>query len=354
MNINRNNYQEYLLLYIDGELSAEVEQEVDTFLELNTDIKQEFDDLLNTKLQPEDIAFGDISYLLKSEEKSIVLNNYEEKFLLYVDKEMTATEEQSVETFVLQHPELQSTFTALKNTVLPLEIIQHPNKEELYKKERKPIVFYLQKVAVAAVFIGFVAFMWNSNSNITNTEIATIQANKIVSYSNNIAKKNNAENITLKENNLAVNNPKEEKNINSTTVKNIELEKQKVKNNLAPTVTKNTLQPLTNQSIISQNNQAQVNNTQSLLTTNTITKNSNISNNTPVAFVANKITEVNNSTAKQIVYKSLDDDDNNASIIDDKEVKTSKLKGFFKKAIQAITPKESDNNESKKLFAVTL
>jgi len=80
MNINRNNYEEFLLLYMDGELSAEIEQEVNIFLESNSDIKQEFDDLLNTKLQPEDIAFGDISCLLKSEEASISLNNYEEKF----------------------------------------------------------------------------------------------------------------------------------------------------------------------------------------------------------------------------------------------------------------------------------
>ena len=132
MNINRNNYEEFLLLYIDGELSADVEKEVDAFLESNADVKQEFDDLLNTKLQMEDVSFGDVSCLLKSEEKSIGLNNYEDKFLLYVDNELSDQEKKAVETFVLQHPTLQSTFTTLKNTILPLESIKHPNKEELY------------------------------------------------------------------------------------------------------------------------------------------------------------------------------------------------------------------------------
>jgi len=355
MNINRNNYEAFLLLYIDGELSTKVEQEVATFLKLNADIKLEFDDLLSTKLQLEDVSFGDVSSLLKFEENSICLNNYEEQFLLYVDQEMTRKEEQFVETFVLQHPSLQPSFTTLKNTVLPLETIPHPNKKELFKKERKPIVFYLQRVVVAAVFIGFIAFIWNLSSPKITTEIATLQSNKIVNITNKNTTNKSAEKTILNENIAAITDTKEVRNINIITTKKRQPEKQRNENNLVATVTKNTQQPLNQKSIISQNNQTEINNTQSLTTTNPITNNSNINNNnTFVALAVNNSTSINNSMAKQIIYKSLDDDDNNASLINDKEVKTSKLKVFLKKAIQAITPKESDNNEPKKLFAVTL
>ena len=89
MNINRNNYEEFLLLYIDGELSTTQQKEVEIFLEQHTDIKQELSDLLDTKLQIEEVSFGDISALLKNEINGINLNNYQEHFLLFVDNELS-------------------------------------------------------------------------------------------------------------------------------------------------------------------------------------------------------------------------------------------------------------------------
>ncbi len=361
MNINRNNYQEFLLLYIDGELSAEVEQEVDAFLELNADIKQEFDDLLNTKLQLEDVSFGDVSPLLKFEEKSIGIHNYEEKFLLYVDNELSNQEKHSVETFVLQHPTLQSSFTSLKNTVLPLKTIQHPNKEELYKKERKSIIFYLQRIAVAAVFIGFAAFIWNLNSPSTTTETVATKPNKIIETVNATSTNKSLENSVVKENAVVATNTKEVKNSNTIIVKNTQPEKQKIENNLVATVTKNTQQPLTNQSNIAQNNQPQISNTQTLVINNTITNNSSVnSNNLPATLAVNNSTNntqnSNNYTAKQVIYKSLDGDDENSKsiLVAGEEVKASKLMGLFKKAMKVITPKENADDNSNKLFAVTL
>ena len=76
MNINRLNYEEFLLLYIDGELSSTQQKEVELFLEQHTDIQQEFNDLFDTKLQADEMSFGDVSTLLRKESDSISLNNY--------------------------------------------------------------------------------------------------------------------------------------------------------------------------------------------------------------------------------------------------------------------------------------
>ena len=43
MNINTNNYQEMLLLYIDGELDVDAQKLVEIYIEQNTYAKQEFD-----------------------------------------------------------------------------------------------------------------------------------------------------------------------------------------------------------------------------------------------------------------------------------------------------------------------
>lgn len=165
--INRNNYEEYLLLYIDGELSADERQAVESFLETHTDLKKELQLLQQTILQPEnDIVFDGKNTLYRKGE-GINLRNYQECFLLYVDEELNTSEKEAVETFVLKNPVLQDEFTLLKNTVLPKEPVIFHNKETLYRKEekRRPVVTMLRWASLAAaVMICIIAMLWIFNS----------------------------------------------------------------------------------------------------------------------------------------------------------------------------------------------
>jgi hypothetical protein len=165
--INRNNYEEFILLYIDGELSSAERQAVESFLELHPDLKEEMALLQQTILQPEEIKFSEKDLLYKGEE-GINKGNYQEYFLLYVDEELSAGQKQDVETFVLQNPGLQDEFTLLKQTVLPKEQITFNNKEVLYRKEekRRPVVISMRWASLAAaVLIGIIATVWIVNSS---------------------------------------------------------------------------------------------------------------------------------------------------------------------------------------------
>ena len=62
MNINRNNYEYFFLLYIDNELSVAEKNMVDVFLQQNTDLQPEFDALQNTLLQPDLAGFENVTY----------------------------------------------------------------------------------------------------------------------------------------------------------------------------------------------------------------------------------------------------------------------------------------------------
>jgi hypothetical protein len=167
--INRNNYEEYLLMYLDGELSSEDMKSVESFLESNPDLKEEFLLLQQTILQPEDVVFTGKKDLYRIE-AGISLSNYKEYFLLYIDNELSTPEKEDVETFVLQNPQLQGEFTLLKETVLPQEKIIFTHKESLYRKEEKkrPIVIGLRWASLAAAaIIGLIALVvFNNDSEI--------------------------------------------------------------------------------------------------------------------------------------------------------------------------------------------
>lgn len=182
MKINRNNYKEYFLLYIDKELSKKGIELVDEFLLNNQDLQEEFSELNSLKLMPETVAFGDVSTLFRNTTELVNIKNYGSYFLLYVDNELCIAEKQTVEKFVLQHPEFQEEFILLKQLKLNSEKIEYPNKQELYKKEKKPLIFLYSRLIVAACCIGVLFFgvsiFLNQKKQNTSLAIAGSQIKK--------------------------------------------------------------------------------------------------------------------------------------------------------------------------------
>jgi hypothetical protein len=73
MNINRNNYENFFLLYLDGELNASEQAEVENFLNMHGDLKKEFSLLQYTIQQPSEIIFEPKEMLYRKEEKRRVI-----------------------------------------------------------------------------------------------------------------------------------------------------------------------------------------------------------------------------------------------------------------------------------------
>ena len=57
MNLTRHNYEEYFLLYVDGELPGDDRLAVEAFLQEHPDLVEEMDDLSRTVLSPADDVF---------------------------------------------------------------------------------------------------------------------------------------------------------------------------------------------------------------------------------------------------------------------------------------------------------
>lgn len=348
MNINRNNYEEFFLLYVDDELTAAEKKDVENFVHENKDLQQEFNLLLNTKLPfAEDIIF-EKSTLYKTTNDFITTNNFEEKFLLYVDDELNAEEKQSVEKFVLQHPSTQQNFTTLKNTLLPKEVIVCPQKNLLYKKVEKPvIVLWLNRMAVAAAVLLFVFLAWQLLPTTTKKQQEVVK-------NNTINKKQNTVITTMPNQKFVTNNTVQRQAVsNKSTIANTTTNSKNnysiipLNNNNQPTInTQQNISIANNATTSTQNNSETIfknNNTSNSNTVENVIVQNTITNVIPENVIAqNTTTTVTNSTP--VAYSTLDTNndellaeqqpttENEDVYIGNIQVKKSKVSSLLKKA----------------------
>ncbi|OIQ88957.1 hypothetical protein GALL_291360 [mine drainage metagenome] len=344
MNINRNNYEEFFLLYADGELSAQEQQAVEQFVKDNPDVANELEMLLQTKLGDEEINFTDKNLLYKTNDTAINLNNYEEQFLLYVDDELNDAEKNKVETFVLQHPQMQENFVLLKQTKLEHETVVFPNKKSLYRKEEKPAIYFsFSRMAVAAAFVGLLFLVWtiipsnNKTSDqivsaknnvatvpekkILNDKIAAPQTNPLVAAKNKIEKKTEKKQVgNFKA--AIIPTPDETKNLIA------ENKIEEKKSSPIKTIRENIVEE--KKSIVTP-----VSNTDNQLAVN------KSKSTVPVSEIKN--------TIHPAVYKELNTDEderNNNIYIGNVEINKDKLRGFFKRAKAAFSKSKNDDNDN--------
>ena len=139
MKIDRHNYEEYFILYLDNELGSEDRRMVEDFVQLHPDLREELDLLLQYKLVPDThIVFEGKEELLKQNGQPLITAaNYEEWFSLYIDRELTPEQEQLVNSFIESHPETAQALTLLQRAKLQPEPLVFAGKASLYRKEEK-------------------------------------------------------------------------------------------------------------------------------------------------------------------------------------------------------------------------
>ncbi|MEO8861868.1 MAG: hypothetical protein ABI358_10620 [Ginsengibacter sp.] len=190
MDINRDNYEEYFLLFADNELTDSEKVAVILFLKENKDLEEEFSMIHHTISKPEqNIILDDKSFLFKNNSLSLINDkNYEEILVLYHDNELTNNERNEVEQFLSKHESLQNEFELIGQARLTAENeVVYPNKKLLYRKEKSgrvvPLMFW--RMLAAAVFIGFglwiTTFFYQKKAiNPSNSSMSVVSEKKIV------------------------------------------------------------------------------------------------------------------------------------------------------------------------------
>ncbi len=165
MNINRHNYEEFFLLYVDNELTAGQRKIVDAFVASNPDLRPEFELIQQSTFTTDaKLDEGFIQSLLKpvADESSIS----EEQLLLYVDDELNAAGKEAVEKELLNNISLQKELQWLRRSKATADTsIVFPDKSFLYKQAAPARVFHISTAAkrwaaAAAVILLLGSAMW--------------------------------------------------------------------------------------------------------------------------------------------------------------------------------------------------
>lgn len=177
MLINRHNYEEFFLLYVDNELTVAERKAVEDFVHQNPDLEEELVMMMQSVLRPDrNIVFGNKESLLKNKPANGLVNesNYEEYFVLYGDNELSNEDKDLVEQFVYKHPQYQVEFELIQQArFIPEHATLYPDKNELYRTEgdHRVIPFGWWKIAAAAIVVLFlgVAAWYMTGGGVDNT-----------------------------------------------------------------------------------------------------------------------------------------------------------------------------------------
>ncbi|HKB44903.1 MAG TPA: hypothetical protein VKC90_10955 [Chitinophagaceae bacterium] len=192
MNINRHNYEEYFILYMDNELGSNERRQVEDFIQKHPDLKEELDVLLQYKMVPDtSIVFnGKEELMIHDGYSPISMANYEEWLTMYIDNELTSKQRNEAEQFVAANSQVKKELELLQQTKLQPEEIFFTNKESLYRREEKVRTIPMRwwRAAVAAVLILAIGLT------------TAVVLNKKSPTENEVAKNHDKEQKTNKEN----------------------------------------------------------------------------------------------------------------------------------------------------------
>ncbi len=189
MKLNRNNYEEYFLLYTDNELSLADRKLVEDFVTENPDLFPELDILLRSKLTAEPtLIFENKESLLKQATQHINETNYETYQLSFVDNELNDDLNKELQSFNFLHPVAQQNQELLLQTkFLADTTILYPGKEFLLsenigqRKRASAILPYWLRLSAAAVILLALSLITFNQFNSTNsTEDITAKPNTLI------------------------------------------------------------------------------------------------------------------------------------------------------------------------------
>ena len=165
MRISRENYEIFFIDYLDGSLNDQQITQLEDFLLLNTDLREELEGMEKIKLQPSSVSFPDKNTLWKTDTVNPVSNeNFDDYCIAYIEGDLDEEKKNTFEKFLNTRPEYKRDFNIYKKAVLIPELSTVYNlKDELKKPAPTVKRIYLYSVLSAAAAITLLMLIfWNT------------------------------------------------------------------------------------------------------------------------------------------------------------------------------------------------
>jgi hypothetical protein len=181
-NINRENYEIYIIDFLEGKLTAHLEIELQHFLGNNPDLQLEFNslNLINSEVfVATEVDKEDFSFLKKSEETAW----FETQMIAAVEGDLSEKELAELDKVISLDSRLADDFKLFQMTKLIPENIIFENKALLKKNAFKIIPLYYRLGSIAAVFIAFfllglIYFGSNPKNELQEAQVNELQQEK--------------------------------------------------------------------------------------------------------------------------------------------------------------------------------
>lgn len=130
MNISRDNYEIFLIDYIDGNLTADQRNAVESFLLLNPDLHREIEHLSNHVLIPQSLKYEDKILLKKSDYSSVGFNNeFDYLCVASVEGDLNSHESTKLNHLIFDNNSLRTEYDYFHKTKL------RPNAKVIFQQK---------------------------------------------------------------------------------------------------------------------------------------------------------------------------------------------------------------------------
>jgi len=181
--INIHNYEEYMIDYLEGNLSSNIIVEMKAFLDVNPDIKEELEGLEDVVLNKDSVSYNDKESLYKN----IDTNSFEEKCIAYIEKQINEEDKVKFEVEVSLDEGKKSLLNDFRKTIATAdETVVFGSKEILKRNSSfrfKQIMNFSAAAAIIFVFSMSVLLIPNEivepSQVSSNTEIFNLPHNEM-------------------------------------------------------------------------------------------------------------------------------------------------------------------------------
>ncbi|HLO92381.1 MAG TPA: hypothetical protein VK172_14550 [Lentimicrobium sp.] len=172
MEINSENYEVFIIDYLDGKLDPVTTAELWLFLENNPHLKEDFEALKEVSVSPSPLeTFGFKELLIQPSDKDASqLNNenYSHYFIARIEGDLSGKGIKTVAQYLQNHPELQKEYNLFASCrLMPDKKIRYPEPEQLKVSTKRAFIRYYLATGIAAsiLLLGTIYFRLTPETN---------------------------------------------------------------------------------------------------------------------------------------------------------------------------------------------